>query len=85
MMEQLVSDKAHSGETERIQALLERLQKSKEKVKVGFASDIGAAIRFIQEIDEVKELIQRRQPAAMLLAREFETDWPQSLEVPIRL
>ena len=64
-MEQLASVEAHSGEAEQVKALLERLQQTDEKVKVGFASDIGAAMRFIQEISEVKELIQIGKPAAI--------------------
>jgi len=71
-MEQLIY--AYSGDAEKIKQLLAHLQKSNEKVKVGFASDIGTAMLFIQKIPEVKALIQMGKPAAILIAREFEKD-----------
>jgi len=74
MMEQLMFVKGHSGEAEKVKKLLARLQKSEEKVKVGFASDIGTAMLFIRKIDEVEELSQMGKSAAILLAREFEKD-----------
>lgn len=73
-MEKLMHAKEKSGEVEKIKKLLAHLQKSNEKVKVGFASDIGAAMLFIQQIPEVKSLIKMGKPAATLLAWEFEKD-----------
>jgi hypothetical protein len=43
-------------------------------VKVGFASDIGTAMLFIQQIPEVKALVQVGKPAAILLSQEFDKD-----------